>query len=147
MLWALIVSIIIKSQIKKIGFNHNVIENTEHTPGFYELDKFRLQRYSDAMNKKLAHAIECHKNADQTMSRVARMGKPSRIKNTAFFRLRASENRVLHARELVSIANQDLNTVISCTPTATNVTNIAYDLAYRSKFDLLKYNLLKSRVK
>lgn len=147
MLWALIVSIVLKIQMKKAGFNNQPADITEHTPGFYAIDAFRLQRYADAMNKKLDAAKANHENANKKMAHNALAGKPMPVQNRSCLRLLATCDLVKRAQELASKANQDAIAATTTNTTAEQITDIAYDLAYRNKIDLLKYKLLKSCTK
>lgn len=147
MLWALLISIILKTQIRKVDFNQKTAPRTEHTPGFYQIDAFRLQQYATAMDKKLESAILRHNQANKTMALYARMGKTTAAQNRAFARLLACDNRVLRTRKLAMRTNQDLRSAIGTQKSTTQITDIAYDLAYSSRLDLLKYQLSKLRTK
>lgn len=147
MFWALIVSIILKSYIKQTNHITKFDNDTGHTPGFYEVESIRYQQYLMAMNKKLASAMESHKRASNTMFRTARKNKPSAIQNRAFFRLIAADNRVLRAHKLVTNVAEDLSVVNVTKSDMNEFVNIAYDLAYKTKIDLLKYRLSQVRTK
>ena len=148
MFWTIIVSIILKKQLKKAGHGAQYpVKNTEHTPGFYEVDAVRLMEYASVMDRKLRSAISRHQDANQTISRAARLGKSQPIQTRFFFRQETCENRVLRARSLVANAKDDLNATIAAKAEATKIVDLAYELAYRRKLDLLKQNLLGAGAK
>ena len=147
MLWALIVSIIFKIQMRASHTDVKSVPDFEHTHGFYELESIRMQQYLSAMDKKVDSAIARHKTANETMNRMALLGKTQNVQNRAFLRLLASDNRVLRARKLASIAKQDLDTINNIKRSTNEFIDIAYDLAYRNKIDVLKQKLLNTHEK
>ncbi len=143
MLWALIISIILRTQLKKSGAVSDIHQNTEHTPGFYELDAARLAKYSAAMHKKLDSAIARHNRADDTMFYAAHYGKPRVVQTRAFMRLLAADRRVINAKHMVANADKDLSDATTISTATNGIINITHDLAYSRKTDLLKYQLSK----
>ena len=119
----------------------NSVSDFEHTHGFYELESIRIQRYLSAMDKKVDSAIVRHKIANDTMERMVSHDKNKTVQERAFLRLLASDNRLLRARKLASIAKQDLDTINNIKISTNEFIDIAYDLAYRNKIDVLKQKL------
>ncbi len=144
MLWTLITAIIYKNQIEK---SSNNTMDSEHTPGFYKIESVRLQKYSTAMDKKLASAISRHERANHTMSHAAQMGKPSAIQNHIYAKLIAAENLVLLSRHLATNAVTDSVNMTSMTRDTNQDIDFAYDLAYGTKRTKMKYILSKIRAK
>lgn len=146
MLWALIVSIILKTQVKPGDSDVNHNEIAEHTPGFYAMEPIRLQRYMYAMDKKLASAVARHEKADATLFQTAHKGKSSAVQNRAFYRLIASDIRIIHTRNRISFAAQDYASATVLNIKTNEQIDKMYELAYSNKFELLKH-LLKAHVK
>ena len=144
MLWALITALILRGQIHK---NDSVYPEMAHTPGFYKLEMARLNNYSAAMDKQLKHAMTHHERASDTLFYAAHNGKSRAIQNRAFMRLLASDNRVLHSKKLAAVAKQDLADISATATSVNSIVDTAYDLAYRSKLELLKYRLNQIRAK
>lgn len=146
MLWALIVSIILKTQVKPGDSDVNHNEIAEHTPGFYAMEPIRLQRYMYAMDKKLASAVARHEKADATLFQMAHKGKSSAVQNRAFYRLIASEKRIIRTRKCIHNIGLDYAPANATNAGTNEQINQLYELAYSNKFELLKH-LLKAHAK
>ena len=149
MLWIIISSLALRQYIKNGKKSSNFSGTTsEHTPGFYELESIRLQRDLTAINNKLLSAVAHHERASKTMFYAARKCKSTNVQNRAFFRLRAAENRVLHARRLATLIAQDLTTTNATRHESNDFINNLYDLAYCSNRKLLVHKIKQfTRVK
>ena len=146
MLWALIVSIILKTQVKPADFDVNPNENTEHTPGFYAMEPIRLQRYMTAMDEKLKSAVARHEKADATLFQMAHKGKSSAVQNRAFCRLIASEKRIIRTRKCIHNIGLDYAPANATNAETNEQIDTMYELAYSNKSDLVK-RLFQMKIK
>ena len=147
MLWALIISLILHNQLHGAKSAIVLPDTLEHTPGFYEIEAIRMEKYLNSMMCKVNSAEIKRASANKNMLAISRKNKPQDIHIRAFSRLCAANNNLIKAHKKYDAAHQDWQTAHNTSRELNNVINTIYALAYSSKTDLLKHQLSKIRLR
>ena len=146
MLWALLISLILHKQFGKSNKFADLPVVLEHTPGFYELEAWRLSKFPLALECKLLSAIKKYDTAKQRMSKFNNQGY-SVAKTNAFFKLHHADNKITKSRQKLTEALDDAKLALQESQDINQVPSTAYKLAYSSKMEILKHELFRSRSK
>ena len=147
MLWALLISLILRQQFGCQKGISKLPKDLEHTPGFYQLDAHRSSEYLNAMAHKVNSALAKYNQAEVNMAKAAKHSSQSPARTSAFFKLCAADNNVIKSRQKLTVANEDAVAALTQSNDVNATIETLYKLAYRSRIDLFKHELLHSRVK
>ena len=147
MLWALLISLILRNQIRQSKSAELPLMDLKHTPGFYDLDVARLEQYMAAMQMKLDDAVARYNQSCNNLSKAYSTNKPMDVRSAVFFKLCSMDNNVTKSRNKVKLATEDTAESRKIAHTTNQLVDTAYDLAYKSKSELLKYKLSNMRAK